>query len=125
MSRLSDSDKQPTADTNYYLKVTYDAGAPSKQSKENTGNNVAGGEDNIQEAINNNNPYGIYKIHVISGQIDIIKKVNEKSSESRTFQFKVTKLRRVKLKQLRAVHLLLLFQQTPIQERFPLQIKKN
>lgn len=91
LSRLSDSDKQPTADTNYYLKVTYDAGAPSKQSKENTGNNVAGGEDNIQEAINNNNPYGIYKIHVISGQIDIIKKVNEKSSESRTFQFKVTK----------------------------------
>lgn len=91
LRQLSDSDKQPIADTNYYLKVTYNAGAPSKQSKENTGNNVAGGEDNIQEAINNNNPYGIYKIHVISGQIDIIKKVNEKSSESRTFQFKVTK----------------------------------
>lgn len=94
LSRLSDSDKQPTADTNYYLKVTYDAGAPSKQSKENTGNNVAGGEDNIQEAINTKNskhPYGIYTIHVISGQIDIIKKVNEKSSEPRKFQFEVTK----------------------------------
>lgn len=94
LSRLSDTDKQPTADTKYYLKVTYDAGAPSKESNENTDSKVAGGEDNIQEAINkenNKNPYGIYKIHVISGQIDIIKKVNEKSSESRTFQFKVTK----------------------------------
>ena len=94
LSQLSDSDKQPTADTNYYLKVTYNAGTPSEQSKKNTNSNVAGGEDNIQEAINkenNKNPYGIYKIHVISGQIDIIKKVNEKSSESRTFQFKVTK----------------------------------
>lgn len=76
LSQLSDSDKQPTADTNYYLKVTYDAG-----------------EDNIQEAINkkNNNPYGIYKIKVLSGQIDIIKKVNEKSSKPRKFQFEVTK----------------------------------
>ena len=92
LSQLSDSDKQPTADTNYYLKVTYDAGAPSKQSKENTGNNVAGGEDNIQEAINtknSNHPYGIYTIHVISGQIDIIKKVEEKSSVDREFQFNV------------------------------------
>lgn len=80
LRQLSDSDKQPIADTNYYLKVTYNAGAPSKQSKENTGNNVAGGEDNIQEAINtknSNHPYGIYTIHVISGQIDIIKKVEE------------------------------------------------
>ena len=64
LSQLSDSDKQPTADTNYYLKVTYNAGASSDQSKKNTNNNVAGGEDNIQEAINkkNNNTYGIYKI---------------------------------------------------------------
>lgn len=94
LSKLSDTDKQPTADTSYYLKVTYNAGAPSKESKENTDNNVAGGEDNIQEAINtenSNHPYGIYTIHVISGQIDIIKKVNEKSSKLRTFQFEVTK----------------------------------
>lgn len=94
LSKLSDTDKQPTADTSYYLKVTYNAGAPSKESKENTDNNVAGGEDNIQEAINtenSNHPYGIYTIHVISGQIDIIKKVNEKSSKPRTFQFEVTK----------------------------------
>ena len=94
LSKLSDTDKQPTADRSYYLKVTYNAGAPSKESKENTDNNVAGGEDNIQEAINtenSNHPYGIYTIHVISGQIDIIKKVNEKSAESRTFQFEVTK----------------------------------
>lgn len=92
LRQLSDSDKQPIADTNYYLKVTYNAGAPSKQSKENTGNNVAGGEDNIQEAINtknSNHPYGIYTIHVISGQIDIIKKVEEKSSVDREFQFNV------------------------------------
>lgn len=81
--------EQPTADTKYYLKVTYNAGAPSEQSKKNTDNNVAGGEDNIQEAINNNNPYGIYKIHVISGKIDIIKKVKEKSSVDREFQFNV------------------------------------
>lgn len=94
LSKLSDTDKQPTADTSYYLKVTYNAGAPSKESKENTDNNVAGGEDNIQEAINtenSNHPYGIYTIHVISGQIDIIKKVNEKSSKPRKFQFEVTK----------------------------------
>lgn len=93
LSQLSDSDKQPTADTNYYLKVTYNAGASSDQSKKNTNNNVAGGEDNIQEAINkkNNNTYGIYKINVLSGQIDIIKKVNEKSSKPRKFQFEVTK----------------------------------
>lgn len=94
LSKLSDTDKQPTADTSYYLKVTYNAGAPSNESKENTDNNVAGGEDNIQEAINtenSNHPYGIYTIHVISGQIDIIKKVNEKSSKPRTFQFEVTK----------------------------------
>lgn len=77
--------EQPTADTKYYLKVTYNA----EQSKKNTDNNVAGGEDNIQEAINNNNPYGIYKIHVISGKIDIIKKVKEKSSVDREFQFNV------------------------------------
>lgn len=93
LRQLSDTDKQPTADTKYYLKVTYDAGVPSKKSNENTDSKVAGGEDNIQEAIkkNSNNPYGIYTINVISGQIDIIKKVNEKSSESRTFQFEVTK----------------------------------
>lgn len=92
LSKLSDTDKQPTADTSYYLKVTYNAGAPSKKSKENTDNNVAGGEDNIQEAINtenSNHPYGIYTIHVISGQIDIIKKVEEKSSVDREFQFNV------------------------------------
>lgn len=92
LSKLSDTDKQPTADTSYYLKVTYNAGAPSKESKENTDNNVAGGEDNIQEAINtenSNHPYGIYTIHVISGKIDIIKKVKEKSSVDREFQFNV------------------------------------
>lgn len=92
LSKLSDTDKQPTADTNYYLKVTYNAGAPSEGSKKNTNNNVAGGEDNIQEAINekkSNNPYGIYTIHVISGKIDIIKKVEEKSSVDREFQFNV------------------------------------
>lgn len=91
----TDTDGNPVYDLSqlkYYLKVTYDAGAPSKQSKENTGNNVAGGEDNIQEAINtknSNHPYGIYTIHVISGQIDIIKKVEEKSSVDREFQFNV------------------------------------
>ena len=92
LRQLSDTDKQPTADTNYYLKVTYNAGAPSEQSKKNTDNNVTGGEDNIQEAINekkSNNPYGIYTIHVISGKIDIIKKVEEKSSVDREFQFNV------------------------------------
>lgn len=91
----TDTDGNPVYDLSqlkYYLKVTYDAGAPSKQSKENTGNNVAGGEDNIQEAINtknSNHPYGIYTIHVISGQIDIIKNVEEKFSVDREFQFNV------------------------------------
>lgn len=87
---------KPDSDTYYYLQVTYDAGAPSEESNANTVLNkttyVAGGSDHIQEATNpnnNNNPYGIYKIHVISGQIDIVKKVKETSSKDRTFQFNV------------------------------------
>ena len=66
----------PDKDTSYYLKVTYEDGDFSI---------VATNKDN------KNNPYGIYKIKVISGQIDIIKKVNEISSESREFKFNVTK----------------------------------
>ena len=87
---------KPDSDTYYYLKVTYDAGAPSEESNANTvldgTTYVAGGSNHIQEATNpnnNNNPYGIYKIHVISGQIDIIKKVKETFSEDRIFQFNV------------------------------------
>lgn len=60
----------------YYLKVTYTDGDFSI---------VATNKDNA------NHPYGIYKINVISGQIDIIKKVNETSSEPREFKFNVTK----------------------------------
>ena len=66
----------PDKDTSYYLKVTYKDGDFSI---------VATNKDN------ENHPYGIYKIKVISGQIDIIKKVNERSSESREFKFNVTK----------------------------------
>ena len=69
-------EEKPDKEISYYLKVSYKDGDFSI---------VATNKDN------DNHPYGIYKINVISGQIDIIKKVNETSSEPREFKFNVTK----------------------------------
>ena len=111
LSQLSNADKHPTADKNYYIKVTYDAGAPSAESNQNTTKDgipyYAGtqqGTSYIESAVNKENSdqkYGVYTVKVISGQIQITKKlvknenndpfeVNEDNGQ--TFTFKVTKL---------------------------------
>ena len=85
----------PDDDTEYYLEVTYDPKTTSTdESKTNT--TTSGGEQhvvgNAEKAYNpdnRNNPYGIYKIHVIKGQIQITKNVTEASDTGRTFTFNV------------------------------------
>ena len=77
----------PDDDTEYYLEVTYDPNETSTdESKTNTNQYVVG---NAEKAYNRNNPYGIYKIHVIKGQIQITKNVTEASDTDRTFIFNV------------------------------------
>ena len=77
----------PDDDTEYYLEVTYDPNETSTdESKTNTNQYVVG---NAEKAYNRNNPYGIYKIHVIKGQIQITKNVTETSDTDRTFTFNV------------------------------------
>lgn len=85
----------PDDDTEYYLEVTYDPKTTSTdESKTNT--TTSGGEQhvvgNAEKAYNpdnSNKPYGIYKIHVIKGQIQITKNVTERSDTDRTFTFNV------------------------------------
>lgn len=77
----------PDDDTEYYLEVTYDPNETSTDaSKTNTNQYVVG---KAEKAYNRNNPYGIYKIHVIKGQIQITKNVTETSDTDRTFTFNV------------------------------------
>lgn len=74
--------------TEYYLEVTYTAPTESTDtSKTNTDGHFVGTE--TAKNPGNNNLYGIYKINVISGQIQIIKNVTEASTEARTFKFNV------------------------------------
>ena len=92
----------PTEDpTRYYLKVIYDAGKPTETvgtklgSTANTGGNIAGGETHIVTAINSdtkNYPdkeYGVYTIHIIKGQIQITKKLEDAAKKYGTFTFNV------------------------------------
>ena len=81
----------PDGDTEYYLEVTYKPNTTSTDdSKKNTTTS-----DGMQHFVgdekaynpNNRNLYGTYKIHVIKGQLQIIKNVTEASSEDRTFAF--------------------------------------
>lgn len=83
----------PDGDTEYYLEVTYKPNTTSTDdSKKNTTTS-----DGMQHFVgdekaynpNNRNLYGTYKIHVIKGQLQIIKNVKEASSENRTFAFNV------------------------------------
>lgn len=83
----------PDGDTEYYLEVTYKPNTTSTDdSKKNTTTS-----DGMQHFVgdekaynpNNRNLYGTYKIHVIKGQLQIIKNVTEASSEDRTFAFNV------------------------------------
>lgn len=80
----------PDDDTEYYLEVTYDPKTTSTdESKTNTKQHVVGAAEKAYNPDNSNNPYGIYKIHVIKGQIQITKNVTEKSDTDRTFTFNV------------------------------------
>lgn len=94
----------PTEDpTRYYLKVIYDAGEPTETvgtklgSTANTGGNIAGGETHIVTAINSdtkNYPdkeYGVYTIHIIKGQIQITKKLEDVAKKDGTFTFNIYK----------------------------------
>lgn len=85
----------PDDDTEYYLEVTYDPKTTSTdESKTNTTTSdgeqhVVGAAEKAYNPDNSNNPYGIYKIYVIKGQIQITKNVTETSDTDRTFTFNV------------------------------------
>ena len=107
-SQLSDAEKKPVAERNYYIKVTYNAGEPSAESNQNTTKNgtpyYAGtqqGTSYIESAVNKDNAdlkYGVYTVKVISGQIAINKKLADRdgnpltASDNQEFTFKVTKM---------------------------------
>ena len=77
----------------YYLKVTYNAGEPTPESTNNTNNMVSGGEDHKVTALNSKNQskeYGVYTINIITGQIQIIKKLKSPAKEDVEFAFDVT-----------------------------------
>lgn len=84
----------PDDDTEYYLEVTYNPNETStNESKTNTTSDgkqhVVGDAEKAYNPDNSNNPYGIYKINVIKGQIQITKNVTETSDTDRTFTFYV------------------------------------
>lgn len=97
----------PAATTEYYIKVTYDAGKPTTESNGNTGGNFAGtetGDTCIASATNvddrdkeTKRTYGVYKVEVKSGEIGITKNLVDQvgkpvtSAEDQEFTFKVTK----------------------------------
>lgn len=89
------TDLTADTETTYYLKVSYDAGVPSDGrdgSTANTGGNIAGGTDHIVEAVNENDSaklYGIYTIKVVSGEIQITKKLESALGTDCTFNFSI------------------------------------
>lgn len=86
------TDLTADTDTTYYLKVSYNAGAPSTESNTNTNGNIAGGTDHIVEAVNENDSaklYGIYAIKVVSGEIRITKKLESALGTECTFNFSI------------------------------------
>lgn len=93
-------------DTTYYLKVTYYAGKPTAESNKNTTLKVndkdkvySAGDDKthnveaVKEATSTapERTYGIYQIHVISGTIQIVKKLETSAKKDQTFTFVVKK----------------------------------
>lgn len=89
-------DMIPESDISFYLKVTFDAGAPSDDGKStaNTDGHIAGGENHIVEAVNINDPekfYGIYKVNVVAGELQITKKLEVAADAEQTFMFEVLK----------------------------------
>lgn len=103
LSQLSNDNKHPSANIKYYIKVTYDAGKPSAESNQNTtigdktyiAGTKQGKDENIQYT---ESATGIYTVNVISGEIQITKKLVDESGNRfievnpQTFKFKVTKL---------------------------------
>lgn len=86
------TDLTADTDTTYYLKVSYNAGEPTAESIANTANNIAGGENHIVEAVNENDSaklYGIYAIKVVSGEIRITKKLESALGTECTFNFSI------------------------------------
>lgn len=89
------TDLTADTETTYYLKVSYDAGVPSDGrdgSTANTGGNIAGDTDHIVEAVNENDSaklYGIYTIKVVSGEIQITKKLESALETECTFNFSI------------------------------------
>lgn len=96
------AEDKPTEDpTRYYLKVTYNAGEPTETvdkkpgSTANTDGHIAGGKTHIVTAINSdtkkypNKKYGVYTIHIIKGQIQITKKLEDVAKKDGTFTFNV------------------------------------
>ena len=100
---------KPEQDTRYYVRVSYNAGEPSKESNKNTtlDDNVyhAGDDNNIVYAKNNGNvhegdkitnddklkdqQYGVYDVDVKSGTLKIVKKVDVATNKDRIFTFNV------------------------------------
>lgn len=107
MEQLADELAHPTATTEYYIKVTYDAGKTTPESNTNTDGNFAGtetGDTYIASATNvddrnkeTKRTYGVYRVEVISGEIGIIKNLVDQdgkpatSTENQEFTFRVTK----------------------------------
>ena len=98
-NEINDMDKYPQSDTDYYLQVIYKTEPTNDESKTNTDGHYVGDgtstgiaindKKNINETIADNTPYGIYRIHVIDGELDIIKHVDSKVDYNRTFTFTV------------------------------------
>ena len=96
-NEIKNMDKYPQSDTDYYLQVIYKTETTSDGSKTNTEGHYVGDatstgyavndKKHIDEKIADNTPYGIYRIHVIDGKLDIIKHVDNKVDYDRTFTF--------------------------------------
>ncbi|MDD3362352.1 MAG: prealbumin-like fold domain-containing protein [Hespellia sp.] len=83
------------ANTKYYLKVAYDAGAPTSGSNQNTitsdGKTHHAGEDDAKPEDNIAEVTDTYTVNVISGAIQITKKLQQTSKTEQTFLFDVKK----------------------------------
>lgn len=80
---------KPEKDTHYTVNVSYDAGAPSDLSTANTDGHKNGDDSNMIAA------RGQYDVHVVKGQLQITKKIEEQYTNikqinaNQTFVFKI------------------------------------
>ena len=80
---------KPEKDTHYTVNVSYDAGAPSDLSTANTDGHKNGDDSNMIAA------QGKYDVHVVKGQLQITKKIEEQYTNikqinaNQTFVFKI------------------------------------